>query len=76
MLRWVAGRHPQASGAVAYIKQAFGSELLARLAGAGMTVAVAVSAASIAQGAVHYLVLLLPVPIQLLTVALVGGFTY
>ena len=72
----LAGRYPQASGAVAYVRQAFGSDRLARLTGIAMTVAVAVSAASIARGAVHYLVVLLPLPVPLLTAALVFGFTW
>ena len=68
----LAGRYPEASGAVAYVRHAFGSDLLARLTGFAMTVAVAVAAASIARGAVHYIVELLP----LLTIGLVAGFTW
>ena len=60
----LAGRYPEASGAVAYVRHAFGSDLLARLTGFAMTVAVAVAAASIARGAVHYIVVLLPPPFR------------
>ena len=72
----LAGRYPEASGAVAYVRHAFGSDLLARLTGFAMTVAVAVAAASIARGAVHYIVVLLPLPVPLLTMGLVAGFTW
>ena len=72
----LAGRYPEASGAVAYVRHAFGSDLLARLTGFAMTVAVAVAAASIARGAVHYFVVLLPLPVPLLTIGLVAGFTW
>ena len=72
----LAGRYPEASGAVAYVRHAFGSDLLARLTGFAMTVAVAVAAASIARGAVHYIVVLLPLPVPLLTIGLVAGFTW
>ncbi len=71
----LAGRYPEASGAVAYVRHGFGSDRLARLVGAAMVLAVAVAAASIARGAVHYLVVLLPLPVPLLTIALVAGFT-
>ena len=57
----LAGQFPEASGAVAYTKHGFGSDRLALLVGTLMTLSVAVAAASIARGAVHYLVALLPI---------------
>ncbi len=72
----LAGRHPEASGAVAYVRHAFGSDQLARLTGVAMTIAVAVAAASIARGAVHYMAVLLPLPVPLLTIGLVASFTW
>jgi amino acid transporter len=71
----LAGRFPEASGGVAYVRHGFGSDRLAQLTGAAMVVAVGVAAASIAQGAVHYLSVLLPLPAPVLTVVLVAGFT-
>ena len=71
----LAGRFPEASGSVAYVRHGFGSQRLAQLTGAAMTFAVAISAASIALGAVHYLAALVPLPPPLMVVLLVGGFT-
>jgi basic amino acid/polyamine antiporter, APA family len=71
----LAGRFPEASGGVAYVRRGFGSDRLAQLTGAAMTFAVAIAAASIARGAVHYLAILLPLPAPLLIVLLVVGFT-
>jgi amino acid transporter len=71
----LASRFPEASGGVAYVRHGFGSDLLAQVAGLAITLAVAVSAASIAAGTVHYLVLLLPLPQPLLLALLIVGFT-
>jgi basic amino acid/polyamine antiporter, APA family len=71
----LTGRFPEASGGVAYVRHGFGSDRLAQFTGAAMTVAVAIAAASIARGAVHYLSVLLPLPASVLTTILVGGFT-
>ena len=71
----LAGRFPEASGGVAYVRHGFRSDRLAQLTGAAMTMAVAIAAASIARGAVHYLAVLLPFSTPILTVALVAGFT-
>jgi amino acid transporter len=58
----LSGRFPEASGAVAYVSRGFGSGPLALGVGALMMLSVAVAAASIARGAVHYLTTLLPLP--------------
>ena len=71
----LANRFPEASGAVSYVKHGFGSEALAQLTGAALTLAVAIAAASIARGATQYLGVLLPLSPSLLIVLLVGGFT-
>ncbi|MDR3534868.1 MAG: APC family permease [Acetobacteraceae bacterium] len=71
----LSGRFPVASGAVVFVTEGFGSAALARLTGAAVTLAVVVSAASIARGAVDYLSVLLPLPLPLLTVLLISGFT-
>jgi amino acid transporter len=71
----LAGRFPEASGGVAFVKRGFGSDRLAQLVGVAMTVAVAIAAASIARGAIHYIAVLVPLPPPVLTVALVAGFT-
>jgi len=71
----LAGRFPEASGGVAYVRRGFGSDRLAQLVGAMIAASVAIAAASIALGAVHYLVILIPVAPALLIVAMVGGFT-
>ena len=62
----LAGRFPEASGSVAYVRQGLGSKRLAQVAGALLTAAVAISSASIALGAVQYMQVLLPLPTPLL----------
>lgn len=67
----LASRFPEAAGAVAYVRHGFGSELLSRLTGVAVTATVAISAASIAHGAIAYLAVLVPLPAWLLLVALI-----
>lgn len=71
----LASRFPEASGAVAYVKQGFGSDRAAQLTGFALTLAVAIAAASIASGAVHYLSLLIGLPPAALIALLVVTFT-
>src|SRR5581483_11651556 len=61
----LASRFPDAAGAALYVRRGFGSDRLAQLTGAAMTVAVAVAAASIARGAIIYLIVLVPLPAPL-----------
>jgi amino acid transporter len=68
-------RFPEASGAVSYVRHGFGSDRLAVLTGLTVTAAVAIAAASIAAGAVHYLVVFVHAPAPVLIIALVSGFT-
>jgi basic amino acid/polyamine antiporter, APA family len=71
----LASRFPDASGAVSYVRHGFGSDRLAVLTGAAVTLAVTVAAASIAHGAVHYLSVLVTAPAPLLITALIVSFT-
>ncbi|MDT3687442.1 MAG: APC family permease [Pseudorhodoplanes sp.] len=71
----LASRFPEASGAAAYVKQGFGSDRAAQVTGVALTLTVAIAAASIASGAVHYLSLLIPLPPTALIVLLVASFT-
>ncbi len=71
----LASRFPEASGSVAYVRHGFGSDRIAQLTGAAMTFAVAISAASIARGAAHYLVAVLPLPTPFLVLLMIVGFT-
>ncbi|MGE3651883.1 MAG: APC family permease [Reyranellaceae bacterium] len=71
----LASRFPEASGAAAYVKQGFGSDRAAQVTGVALTLAVAIAAASIASGAVHYLSLLIGLPPTALIVLLVATFT-
>ncbi len=71
----LASRFPEASGAVAYVKQGFGSDRAAQVTGIALTLAVAIAAASIASGAVHYLALLISLPPSALIALLVATFT-
>ena len=58
----LAARFPEASGAAAYVRYAFGSKVLAAGVGIVTTIAVAIAAASIALGAVTYLATIIPLP--------------
>lgn len=71
----LASRFPESSGAVAYVRQGFGSDRVAQVIGVALTLAVAIAAASIASGAVHYLSLLIGLPPAALTALLVVTFT-
>jgi basic amino acid/polyamine antiporter, APA family len=71
----LVGRFPEASGAVAYVRHGFGSERLAMLVGVVLMLSVAVAAASIARGAVHYLATLLPLPTVILIIVQVVVFS-
>src|SRR5262249_6296692 len=71
----LGSRFPDAAGAVAYVRNAFDSAALPRITGAVTTLVVAISAASIARGAVIYLAVLVPLPAAWLGAALIVGFT-
>lgn len=71
----LAGRFPEASGGVAYVRHGFGSDRLAQVTGLALTLAVAVSAASIASGTIQYLTILLKLPVPFLMTLMIGGFT-
>jgi amino acid transporter len=71
----LASRFPEASGAAAYVREGFGSDRAAQAAGIVLTLAVAIAAASIASGAVHYLTLLIGLPPAVLIALLVISFT-
>ncbi|MBX6370495.1 MAG: APC family permease, partial [Rhodospirillales bacterium] len=71
----LGSRFPEAAGAAAYAKHGFASDRFAQGTGAAVTLATAISAASIAHGAAQYLGILLPLPGPVLVTALVAGFT-
>ncbi|HWV55080.1 APC family permease [Pseudorhodoplanes sp.] len=71
----LASRFPEASGAVAYVTQGFGSDRAAQVTGIALTLAVAIAAASIASGAVHYLSLLIGLSPWAMITLLVVTFT-
>lgn len=71
----LASRFPEAAGAAAYVKHGFGSDQFAQVVGGAMTLVVALSAASIARGAVQYLAILIPLSEVTLVAMLVVFFT-
>lgn len=71
----LGSRFPEASGGVSYVRHGFGSDRLARIVGAAMTLAVAVAGASIARGTAHYLGVLVPLPEGVLIAMIILGFT-
>ena len=70
----LAGRFPEAAGAASYVKRSFGSDRLAQLVGLATAVAVAISAASIAGGAIRYVSILVDLPDWMLVTGLVVAF--
>jgi len=71
----LASRFPEAAGAAAYVKAAFGSDRLSQLTGLAVAAVVVVSTASIARGSVGYLQLFVPWPGALLAGGIVVLFT-
>lgn len=71
----LASRFPEAGGAASYVKHGFGSDRLAQLVGAIVTLAVGVAAAAIARGSVAYLATLVPLPVPILIAAVLLIFT-
>ncbi len=71
----LAGRFPDAAGAAVYAKRGFDSDRIGQIVGATVTLTVAVSAASIASGATHYLAELVPLPAAVLTSLMIVCFT-
>ena len=71
----LGSRFPEAAGAVAYVRHGFASDVVARATGAVMAAMIAISAASIARGAVIYLTVLVPLPASWLGAALIVAFT-
>ncbi len=71
----LSSRFPEAAGAAAFVKEGFGSDRAAQIIGVALTLAVAVAAASIASGAVHYLSVFIRLPPAALIAILVIAFT-
>ncbi len=71
----LASRFPEAAGAAAYVKSAFGSDRLSQVTGLAIAVVVVVSTASIARGSAGYLQTFLPLPDAPLAGAIVVLFT-
>ncbi len=72
----LSSRFPEAAGAAAFVKEGFGSDRAAQVTGVALTLAVAVAAASIASGAVHYLSVFISLPPAALISWLVISFTF
>jgi APA family basic amino acid/polyamine antiporter len=71
----LAGRFPEAAGAASYVQRAFRSDRLSQIVGLMTTVAVAISAASIAGGASRYVLVLIPVREWMVVTVLAAAFT-
>jgi amino acid transporter len=71
----LAVRYPEAAGAAAYVKEAFGSDRLSQITGLAVAAVVVVSAASIARGSAGYLQAFLPWPDAIIAGAVVALFT-
>ena len=71
----LAVRFPEAAGAAAYVKEAFGSDRLSRLTGLAVAAVVIVSTASIARGSAGYLHAFTLLPDAVIAGGLVALFT-
>lgn len=71
----LASRFPESAGAAAYVAIGFESRFMGALAGAAVTVTVAITTASIARGSVVYLRELWPVPDAVLITGVIAAFT-
>jgi amino acid transporter len=71
----LAVRHPEAAGAAAYVKEAFGSNRLSQVTGLAVAAVVIVSTASIARGSAGYLQAFLQWPDAIIAGAVVALFT-
>ena len=71
----LGARHPEAAGAAAYVKEAFGSDRFAQLTGFAVAVVVLISAATIARGTAGYAHAFVALPETLLAGVVVLLFT-
>jgi amino acid transporter len=71
----LAVRFPEAAGAAAYIKEAFGSDRLSQLTGLAVAAVVVVSTASIARGSVGYIQVFISWPDAFIAGGVVALFT-
>jgi amino acid transporter len=71
----LGARHPEAAGAAAYVKEAFGSDRFSQLAGCMVAVVVLISAATIARGTAGYAHAFVALPEALIASVVVLVFT-
>lgn len=71
----LAARFPEAAGAAAYVKEAFGSDRLSQLTGVAVAAVVVLSTASIARGSIGYIEFFIDVPDPLIAGGVVALFT-
>lgn len=71
----LAVRYPEAAGAAAYVRQAFGSNVLGALTGTVVSAIGIIASASLARGGVGYLLPLLDVPAPVAGAVVVVAFT-
>lgn len=71
----LASRFPEAAGAAAYVKEAFGSDLLSRLIGLAVGIVTLTSTAAVARGSVGYAQAFFAVPMPVIVTALVAACT-
>jgi basic amino acid/polyamine antiporter, APA family len=71
----LSARHPEAAGAAAYVKEAFGSDRFSQLTGFAVAVVVLISAATIARGTAGYAQTFVALPEALIAGVVVLIFT-
>jgi basic amino acid/polyamine antiporter, APA family len=71
----LAARYPEAAGAAAYVKEAFGSDRFSQLTGGVVAVVVLISTATIARGTAGYAHAFVALPEPMIAAGVVLGFT-
>jgi basic amino acid/polyamine antiporter, APA family len=71
----LAARYPEAAGAAAYVKEAFGSDRFSQLTGGIVAVVVLISTATIARGTAGYAHAFVALPEPMIAAVVVLGFT-
>lgn len=70
----LVARHPEAAGSAAFVRYAFGSDLLAGAVGLALGVVGVIASASIAVGGAEYVAAVIDLPAKMIAAAVIAGF--
>ncbi len=71
----LVARHPEAGGSAAFVRYAFGSDVLAGMVGLAVAVVAVIASASIALGGAGYVAAVIDVPAKTIAAVMIVGFT-